>query len=39
MEPSVEVKELIDHKNSIYKEIYELEARIKSLKVEIMGIK
>jgi len=35
MEPSVEVKELIEHKNSIYKEIYELEARIKSLKVEI----
>ena len=35
MEPSVEVKELIDHKNSIYKDIYELEARIKSLKVEI----
>ena len=35
MEPSEEVKELIDHKNSIYKEIYELEARIKSLKVEI----
>ena len=35
MEGSVEVKELIDHKNSIYKEINELEARIKSLKVEI----
>ena len=35
MEGSIEVKELIDHKNSIYKEIYELEARIKSLKVEI----
>ena len=35
MEPSEEVKELVDHKNSICKEIYQLEARIKSLKVEI----
>ena len=35
MEATLEVKGLIDHKNSIYKEIYELEARIKSLKVEI----
>ena len=35
MEESLDVNTLIDHKNSIYKEIYQLEARIKSLKVEI----
>ena len=35
MEPAEEVKELIDHKKSIYKEIYQLEARIKSLKFKI----
>ena len=35
MEPSVEVKELIDHKNSIYQDIYAMERRIESLKVEI----
>ena len=35
MEPSQEVKELIDHKNSIYQDIYAMERRIKSLKVEI----
>ena len=35
MEPSVDVQELIDHKNSIYQDIYAMERRIKSLKVEI----
>ena len=35
MQPSVEVKELIDHKNSIYQDIYAMERRIESLKVEI----
>ena len=34
MEPSQEVKELIDHKNSIYQDIYAMERRIKSLKVD-----
>ena len=35
MEPSIEVKELIDHKNSIYKEIYARSKSIKSLKVKL----
>ena len=35
MEPSEDVKLLIDHKNNMYKEIYAMERRIKELKNEI----